>query len=173
MENVNPLFESRYTITKDLLKTLMWYNLFGHVIAKISIVWFCLAVIYGFVALFYFNSVVFPVIIWTMVAMACIFVIVTQLSNLTLTIKRQREVNGGADPEVVCSITENSVFYSVSTGNSVELKYSQFKKVVFTKKYILLISKNNLCFALKTDSFTGLQLKQLEDFFKEKGFKTN
>ena len=162
-------YESKYTMNEETYRAVMLYNLKrpGFMVCHI---------IMGFYALFSLvlslNGYVERAIMIAVIALTYLaLVLVINYKFIKLASKRKREVNGGTDPEVVCIISEEGIKYSTSSGTNVKLDFSDIKRAVQTKKYIFLLSKSKLIYALKNDSFTFQKRQNLIEFLRYKGIK--
>lgn len=69
-------------------------------------------------------------------------------------VKRDAEVTSGGTIRVDAAATEDRLLFKASNGSEQELPYAKMKKIIQTKRLILIRSEANLCYILPKDTFT-------------------
>ena len=156
-------------MNEETHRAVMLYNLkrpafmVFHIIMGLYLLYSFVISLNGYIA----RAIMIAVIALTYLALF----LVINYKIIKIASKRNREMNGGTDPEIVCIVSEEGIKYSTSTGANVQLDFSDIKKAVQTKSYIFLLSKSKLIYALKNDSFTFQKRQNLMEFLRYKGIK--
>ncbi len=98
------------------------------------------------------------------------YIAVLYAKSVKSIIKRDLEVHS-KPIEITVVVTDEAIKQINSTGSETALNYGDIKKVVKTKKYIYLISKTNMYYTFKRDSFSVGDEKEFIGFLKSKGIK--
>jgi len=90
--------------------------------------------------------------------------------NCKLALQRDFEMHGRAI-EMTTTVTNKGIELLQSTGALYRISYSDIKKVVQTKRYIILWSKTNTLYPLKKDGFSVGNGEGFLLFVRNKGIK--
>ncbi len=159
------LFENKYTRNKEWAKDLYCYIFFKRPIMIIL----SLAFFANFVYQIY-NAITHKGFEWSLAIIVFLwfgYIAILYAKSVKSVIKRDLEVHS-KPIETTVIVTDESIKQSTSTGSEIVLNYSDIKKVAKTKKYIYLISKTNMYYTLKRDSFSVGDEKEIIDFLKNK-----
>ena len=159
------LFENRFVRTKEILQEFYRHAYFKNPV-----------ILGGDLALLALLAV--SLILWgTHLPLAVVIVVpvVAAAQFLTYTravnavVKRDAELTNGGGLEVVVTVTPEKLVNTDSTGAALELPYDKVKKVVQTKRLILLQSEAKFWYLLPKDTFTRGTPEEFLAFLKTKG----
>ena len=164
------LFENKHTRDREWSREIFRYFYFKKPMMVLFDVVFVLYFLYGI-----YSSIISKTIYWVIIITPIVWflvVIFLYVRNRDVHFERNLEMHG-KEIEVTVTVTDKTVSQSLSTGSEVHLDYSNIKKAVQTKDYIFLITKTNLLYSFKKDSFTVGNADDFLAFLKNKGVKVN
>lgn len=161
------LFENRYVQAEDWAKECYRYaQLFSPMLISL-LAFVVLGSLGGLVNYFVFSTVDFMFFVLPLLLL--LFGVVYFKASAGLVLKRNAEY--GIIVEVVSVITQEAIQISSSDKSQIQLRYENIRGVVQTKHFILLRSKANVFYALKTDAFSIGCAEDFLAFLKSKGLK--
>lgn len=149
------LFENKYLRDKEWAKSIYGYIYFGRPAVKVL---FALLILYTCIAIVEMALLksLNPLLIVTVFLPLVYFgiLIFSYFSMIRLSLKRDLEMTGKMS-ELMATVTDEHI-HMTTEDNSTNLRllYGDIKKAVRTKKFIFLMSKTKLVYALKRDGFT-------------------
>ena len=180
------LFENQHKHSEQMYKEFAFHRFFkgstGIFFVVLSVLFVLLSVLFlvGFLYSLYSTGVVYQdslvcsilslpvVVVWWLVLFAA------YKGNTKFLCKQDLERNGGAYSEVKYTAYENEVtleYINSEYKNRTAITYESIKKVMQTKNYCFLISKAELVYAFKKDSFTLGTYEEFLIFLRSKGLK--
>lgn len=148
-------FENRYIRTPDDIKEALKYQFFGRTLMR---------VFYAVMVAFWVSYIVLSAVstgfsfmeIFVIAFVPVFFAYFFFIYRRTIKIHNARETEmlGGKPLEVVFTANDEGIRVTSSGGTEVALFYSQIKMVARTKNLIIVVTKSNLMYILRNDSFT-------------------
>ena len=167
---MNILFENSHIRTRELAKEIYWYICFKRPFNVIFNVFFGLLFV-AIIAIsliteqYNYNSTII------LVPLFILFQFYVYFKSVNNMMKRDYEISGDNPLREEMFATDEFIRNTVSTGSVYEIPYSKIKKVVKTKNLILLLSKANLIYIFRKDSFAKGTPAEFLAFLREKGFR--
>lgn len=166
---MNILFKNSYTKDKDLLKEIYKYFYFKRpipIIVIIITILLLIKTIIEYIMYGYFNHITFLIaIIYLEFKVIYYFKIVSTQLNSDL------ELNNSKPLEVKTIVTDDFIQNKASNGAVNEITYSKLKRGYQTKNLILFISKANLIYIFRKDTFLNGDFNDFIKFIQSKGIK--
>lgn len=159
---MDTLFENRYTRTKEIMREYCGYMFFRRPsmrICDLLLVFFVVSSI-----LLGSSPVIAVVLLLTAAAQVLAYVYTPAAMQ-----KRDAEAASGGTITVESAATDDLLRFQVSNGAAQELPYAKMKKVVQTKRLILINSEAKLWYILPKDTFTKGTAEDFLAFLKTKG----
>lgn len=164
------LFENKLIRNRDVFKSFCGYNCFQR---PISIIMFCICgvcVILNILQYLLWWDVDFGLAM--VYAIAYVVVLLAMYSRgVNNCIKRDKEQFGTDSLLVTTSLANNSLQCTYGELQAAPVALDQIKKVVITKKLILMFSKAKLCYILDKNNFTVGTYDDFIAFLRSKGLK--
>ena len=155
------LFENHYERTKEMFREYCGYMFFARpsmlILDVLLVLFTAAAILLGVTP----GILLSPVII----AAAQIYMYFYTANTM---VKRDAEVTSGGTIRVDAAATEDRLLFKASNGSEQELPYAKMKKIIQTKRLILIRSEANLCYILPKDTFTKGTPEAFLAFLKEK-----
>ena len=164
------LFKNKFVRSKQMLKEIYAYYFFKRplIIVCDILIAFCLL-----------NELIFTFLLESFVPNPYIFLVAIVLPVLEFLLYRinvnaqtKRDLETFKNPPTIeIAFTNDCITYNVADTSNTTLDYSSIKLAVVTKSCIGLITKANLLYMVKKDSFTVGNLDDFLTFIKSKGIK--
>lgn len=163
------LFENKYTKDEPLLKEIYKYVCFKRPITfipTIIMIGILIKAMIDWISINYCNS---PILFISIFYFA--FKIFYYKFLVSRQIKATNELNNGKPLEINTVVYNDSIQYTASNGAINEINFENIKYGFQTKNLILFLSKANLIYILKKDTFTKGTKDEFIEFIKNKGIK--
>lgn len=164
------LFENRLIRNKDVFKAFYQYLYFKK---PFPIVMFCICgiiVTRYLLRLLFLQYFVFDILVIYPIVYIPLLLIAYSVAVNT-SVKRDIEQFGTSALLITTSFKNDSLCCTYGEVQTAPVMLDQIKKVVTTKKLILIFSKAKLCYILDKDNFTIGKLNDFIDFLRNKGLK--
>ena len=162
------MFENKYTRDKEWAKDIYGYICIKRPIMFVFYVLFAIYLIKGILDLIIIHR---AELFCFIVPLAwCVVIAFSYKRNVKLALRRDMELHS-KPIDVTVTVTDDMMIHSQSTGAEYNLRYSDIKKAVQTKKYIYVWSKANMLYSLKKDAFTYGSADDFVKFLRSKGIK--
>ena len=162
------LFENKVTQNRDMAKEVYRYHCFR----RPFIVFLNILIFIDFVFTLYctITDKFRADIVLVLVPVYFLLEILMYFRLVNLMVKRSAEIHGGPISAEM-NVTDEYIEQTASTGGVAKLEYSNVKKVIQTKNYILLLSKARYYYIFSKTGFTSGTPDEFVAFLKNKGFK--
>lgn len=167
-------FECKYVrdkaVIKEFLQSSFLKNPIIIVFSVISIIAILIDLVYIFFSILFFDISDISRGIVTLICASSIlfFIFLRYILELNIFVKRDKENNGGAFPEITVTVTDDGILHRSSSGIEFRLGFNSIKKIKNTKKLIVIITKARQGILFKKDSFTEGTPDELVNFLKAK-----
>lgn len=166
----NTLFKNEFIRDKSCAKEVIGYFVFKRKIAKI---------IYGILAadlaLMLATGTMHADLTSAFILLVCIFLlsvanIASYFSQVKNMSERDKEISGGVYPTVTLEITDTEII-SRQGGSVTSTAFDSLKSAFRTKNYTVILTRANLMYIFKNDSFSFGDADSLCDFLRERKIK--
>lgn len=168
---MEPIFKNTLSYTKEYYKEYYKYMCFKRpgiiiidIILGINFVISILAIMFPKLMLLNINKAISNISTVSILILCQIYVFI---NNKNTQYNRDLEKNNGNLIEVEVLITEEDINVSTNYDESINIKLGNIKKVIRTKNYYILETKEKLRIILKRDGFVKGNVKQFEQFLKQ------
>lgn len=166
---MNTLFENKYKCTEDVYKQIYQY-VYTHNKITYGIIGFYLflVILTNYVSLTTGAGISYK----SLLSLLLIFFFLYFYSRIAAKrrYKNDLRANKWIPTILTLLVREDAVVVKHSNSPAQPIPYADFKKVVHTKEFDILITKERLALYFKKDSFTKGTSDEFAAFLKEKGF---
>ena len=172
-EPYNPIFVNQFTHTKAYHYELDAYAFFKKPILRVLYAIILVIFIVNLLPLLFSNITHrFVWVAFWMPLFALLVNVLRYFAHVNLSYKRELEMNYGQPLEVMSFVTDYGADYRCDgIASLTHTPYSQVQKAIQTKNYYVLLTKAEIYYAFKKDSFTKGTSEEFVQFFKDKGYK--
>ena len=169
------LFENEYAYSHNMIREFSFYMFFKQKRKLVLSVLFALVGVLSLAILSlqiaFFKSVNPLFLVLLMIAIAYfVFVIWCYRTSVRLSDQKTKEIDLNEHHLNLHSITQNTIFHTF-TEKKHEISFDQISKVILTKSFIYLPTKQGICMILKKDGFTKGTYQDFCAFLRAKGFQ--
>lgn len=166
------LFENQFIYTKDYYREFYKGIYLKKTIVIILNIILCISFITNLLLMIFpklgtQDSNTSMVNIATILVIWCIQIYV-YITKVNSEYNRELEKNKGKCNEIRLLVTEEGINISTSLESNVNIEFKNIEKVIKTKNYYMLLTKDKLGIALKKDGFVKGTAKEFEKFIREK-----
>ncbi|MHB1314293.1 MAG: YcxB family protein [Christensenellales bacterium] len=167
---MQPLFENRYTSTKEILREFYQKTYLKKQIIPLAIL--AAVCLFGIilVCIIYRQALTFGN--WLIFILIPVFLIIMDIFTKNRLVKttyaRQLSLNQGKEMEVLIRVMPEEIeLHDLSNGGVNHIAFTQIKKTLETKNLYLLMLKSKIAVIFQKGSFTLGTLEELKKFIKD------
>lgn len=165
---MDSLFENSYIRSKEIAKEFYRYVCFKRPFILTFDILMGLSFFTNIILLIVADTRAYSV--FALVPIFCLFQIFQyQISVKTMT-KRDNEMSNGMPITIDMVVSNDEMTCTASNGSVTQISFNKIRKVIQTKKLILLRSEAKLIYIFPKDSFIKGSSDEFMSFLKQKGF---
>lgn len=162
------LFENSYTRDRQLAKEIYRYYYFQRKWLVVCYIVFCISFIADILIAVFDKAIIWSVLLF--VPIYFLFRFYCYYRQVNTMVARDKEVHG-KEITVETIVTDEYIQNTASTGAVNKVEYCKIRNAVQTENLILLLSKANLIYIFRKDTFTKGTKEEFVQFLKNKGIK--